>query len=46
MVRLGVRAIACVTLARNSDDEGHTFERDIAAFSEVLECYSVAGEAD
>jgi Lrp/AsnC family transcriptional regulator, leucine-responsive regulatory protein len=46
MVGLGVRAVTYVTLARNSGDEGQTFERDIAAFAEVLECYAVAGEAD
>jgi Lrp/AsnC family transcriptional regulator, leucine-responsive regulatory protein len=46
MVGLGVRAVTYVTLARNSGNEGATFERDIAAFAEVLECYSVAGEAD
>lgn len=45
-VGLGVRAVTYVTLARNSGNEGATFESDIAAFSEVLECYSVAGEAD
>jgi Lrp/AsnC family transcriptional regulator, leucine-responsive regulatory protein len=41
-----VRAITYVTLARNSGAEEQTFERDIAAFAEVLECYSVAGEAN
>ena len=42
---LGVRAMTYVTLSRHGD-EGHTFEQAIADFDEVLDCYSVAGEAD
>jgi len=43
---LGVRAITYVTLTRHGGDEGLAFEREIATFPEVLECYSVAGESD
>lgn len=43
---LTVRAVSYVTLTRHSGDEGLAFEREIALFSEVLECYSVAGESD
>jgi Lrp/AsnC family leucine-responsive transcriptional regulator len=43
---LGVRAITYVTLGRHGGDEGMVFEQEIAAIPEVLECYSVAGEAD
>ncbi|MDP3652036.1 MAG: Lrp/AsnC family transcriptional regulator [Rhodoferax sp.] len=46
LVGLGVRAVTYVTLTRHSGDEGMAFEREIAAFSEVLECYSVTGECD
>lgn len=46
LVGLGVRAITYVTLTRHSGDEGAAFEREIAAFAEVLECYSVTGESD
>jgi Lrp/AsnC family leucine-responsive transcriptional regulator len=46
LVGLSVRAISYVTLTRHSGDEGTAFERDIAAFPEVLECYSVTGESD
>jgi Lrp/AsnC family leucine-responsive transcriptional regulator len=45
-VGLGVRAISYVTLSRHGDDEGLAFEREIASFPEVLDCYSVAGESD
>lgn len=45
-IRLGVRAISYVTLTRHSGDEGLAFEREMASFPEVLECYSVAGESD
>ncbi len=45
-VGLGVRAISYVTLARHGDDEGVAFEREIAAFPEVLECFAVTGESD
>ena len=43
---LTVRAVSYVTLTRHSGDEGLAFEREIALFPEVLECYSVAGESD
>lgn len=46
LVGLGVRAVTYVTLTRHSGDEGTAFERDIASFPEVLECYSVTGESD
>lgn len=45
-IGLSVRAITYVTLTRHSGDEGLAFEREIGAFPEVLECYSVAGESD
>ncbi len=45
-IGLNVRAITYVTLTRHSGDEGLAFEREIASFPEVLECYSVAGESD
>jgi Lrp/AsnC family leucine-responsive transcriptional regulator len=45
-IGLGVRAITYVSLARHGDEEGLAFERGIAAFPEVLECYSVTGESD
>ncbi len=45
-IGLSVRAISYVTLTRHSGDEGLAFEREIAGFPEVLECYSVAGESD
>jgi Lrp/AsnC family leucine-responsive transcriptional regulator len=45
-IGLDVRAISYVTLTRHSGDEGMAFEREIASFPEVLECYSVAGESD
>jgi Lrp/AsnC family transcriptional regulator, leucine-responsive regulatory protein len=38
--------LLCVTLIRNSGDEGQTFKRNIAAFAQVLECCSITGEAD
>jgi Lrp/AsnC family leucine-responsive transcriptional regulator len=41
-----VRAITYVTLTRHGGDEGAAFEREMAAFPEVLECYAVAGESD
>ena len=43
---LGVRALSYVTLTRHGGDEGLAFEREIAGFAEVLECYAVAGESD
>lgn len=45
-IGLGVRAISYVTLSRHGDDEGAVFEREIAAFPEVLECFAVTGECD
>ncbi len=46
LVGLGVRAVTYVTLTRHSGDEGAAFERAMADFPEVLECYSVTGESD
>ena len=43
---LGVRAITYVSLTRHGGDEGAAFEKAIAAFPEVLECFSVTGESD
>lgn len=45
-VALAVRSFTYVTLARHGGDEGTAFEREIGAFPEVLDCYSIAGEAD
>ena len=45
-IGLGVRAISYVTLARHGEDEGALFEREMAAFPEVLECFAVTGESD
>jgi len=45
-IGLGVRAISYVTLARHGEDEGALFEREIATFPEVLECFAVTGESD
>ena len=45
-IGLGVRAISYVTLARHGGDEGTSFEQEIAAFPEVLECFAVTGESD
>jgi Lrp/AsnC family leucine-responsive transcriptional regulator len=45
-IGLGVRAITYVTLSRHGEDEGLAFEREMAAFPEVLECYAVTGESD
>ena len=46
LVGIGVRAVTYVSLTRHGGDEGAAFERDIAAFPEVLECFSVTGESD
>ena len=46
MLGLGVRAIVYVTLNRHGGEEGLAFEREMAAFPEVLDCYSVTGESD
>ena len=46
LMGLGVRAITYVSLTRHSDDETAAFEREMADFPEVLECYSVTGESD
>lgn len=43
---LGVRAITYVTLTRHGGEEGRAFEREIATFPQVLECYAVAGDSD
>jgi len=43
---LGVRAISYVTLTRHGGDEGTSFERDILAIPEVVECFAVTGESD
>lgn len=43
---LQVRCFTYATLARHGGEEGLAFERAIAEFPEVLDCYSIAGEAD
>ena len=43
---LGVRAVSYVTLTRHDGDEGDSFERDILAIPEVVECFAVTGESD
>jgi len=43
---LSVRAFTYVSLTRHGGDEGSVFEKDIADFSEVLECHSVTGDSD
>ena len=43
---LSVRAFTYVSLTRHGGDEGSIFEKDIADFSEVLECHSVTGDSD
>ncbi|TXT37650.1 MAG: putative Bkd operon transcriptional regulator [Comamonadaceae bacterium] len=45
-VGLGVRAIIYVSLVRHGGEEGLAFEREMAAFPEVLACDAVAGESD
>lgn len=46
LLSLAVRSFTHVTLARHGGEEGTAFERAIADFPEVLDCYSIAGEAD
>jgi Lrp/AsnC family transcriptional regulator, leucine-responsive regulatory protein len=46
VVGLGVMAFTHVTLDRQGDAHGDKFEREIENLPEVLECFSVAGEAD
>ena len=43
---LNVRAFTYVSLTRHGGDEGAAFEKNIANFSEVLECHSVTGDSD
>ena len=43
---LSVRAFTYVSLTRHGGNEGSIFEKDIADFSEVLECHSVTGDSD
>jgi len=43
---LSVRAFTYVSLTRHGGDEGVAFEKNMADFPEVLECYSIAGDAD
>jgi Lrp/AsnC family leucine-responsive transcriptional regulator len=45
-VGLGVLAITHVVLDRQGDAHGDNFEKAVAKLPEVLECFSVAGEAD
>jgi Lrp/AsnC family leucine-responsive transcriptional regulator len=45
-VGLGVQAIIYVSLVRHGGEEGLAFEREMAAFPEVLACDAVAGESD
>ncbi|MDY7578436.1 Lrp/AsnC family transcriptional regulator [Herbaspirillum sp. RTI4] len=46
VVGLGVTAFTHVTLDRQGEKRGLAFEREIETMSEVLECFSVTGEAD
>jgi len=46
MLGLGVRSVTYVSLLRHGGEEGLAFEKEMASFPEVLECYAVAGEAD
>lgn len=46
VVGLGVMAFTHVILDRQGDAQGDKFEQEIANLPEVLECFSVAGEAD
>jgi Lrp/AsnC family leucine-responsive transcriptional regulator len=41
---LSVRAFTYVSLTRHGGNEGSIFEKEIANFSEVLECHSVTGD--
>ncbi len=43
---LSVRAFTYVSLTRHGGDEGAAFEKNIADFPEVLECYSITGDSD
>lgn len=43
---LQVRAFTYVTLSRHGGEEGPAFEQGIVDFAEVLDCYSITGEAD
>ncbi|MEN9712446.1 MAG: hypothetical protein RLY90_707 [Pseudomonadota bacterium] len=43
---LGVRAFTYVSLTRHGGNEGSTFEKNMADFPEVLECYAITGDAD
>lgn len=45
-VGLGVTAFTHVVLDRQGDAHGDKFEREIENLPEVLECFSVAGDAD
>lgn len=45
-VGLGVSAFANVILERHSEGSSEAFERAIAALPEVVECFSVSGDAD
>jgi DNA-binding Lrp family transcriptional regulator len=46
VVGLGVTAFTSVTLGQHGETQGDAFERAIAEMPEVLECFSVSGEAD
>ncbi|MFL9922750.1 Lrp/AsnC family transcriptional regulator [Herbaspirillum lusitanum] len=46
VVGLGVIAFTSVTLDRQGETRGDQFERAVEAMPEVLECFSVTGEAD
>ena len=46
LLSLAVRSFTYVSLARHGGEEGGAFERAIGDFPEVLDCYSIAGEAD
>jgi Lrp/AsnC family leucine-responsive transcriptional regulator len=46
VLSLAVRSFTYVTLARHGGEEGVAFERALADVPEVLDAYSIAGEAD
>lgn len=43
---LGVMAILSVTLEKHGDDPARAFKESIAGHPQILECWSVTGEAD
>lgn len=46
VVGLGVTAFTSVTLDRQGETRGDQFERDVQDMPEIMECFSITGEAD